>query len=488
MRWPFGKREKKAPLASWPVTIKARFDSAQTTADNRRHWANADALAADAAASPGIRQTLRNRSRYEVANNCYARRIVLAMANYVIGTGPRLQMLLEDEQDTDINGRIEREFAAWAKAIGLAGKLRTMRMAKAQDGETFGMLMTNSNLPASVKLDMRLLEADQVATPGFSATGPNAADGIVFDKFGNPQTYHVLKSHPGSSLGTGLNKDDVPAASMVHWFRADRPGQSRGLTELLPALPLFAYLRRWTLATVAAAETAANISAVMGTNAPAGGEAAAVEPMAEMELANNTAIFAPQGWTATQMKPEQPGTTYPAGKREVISEIASCLLIPYSIAAGDSSNLNYASGRLDHQAYMKSIGIEQAEVESVILDRLLEEWLREAVPVLGLGAIGNLTIAPHQWFWDGQEHVDPTKEAQADDTRLRNGTLGFPAYFAGQGQDWEVEQDSAARSLGMTIEEYRKRLVDSLFRVGGAPASAKQPQSDEEPVPQEQDQ
>ena len=49
--------------------VRAGFDSAETTDNNRRHWARADALSADAAASPEVRRTLRNRARYEVANN-----------------------------------------------------------------------------------------------------------------------------------------------------------------------------------------------------------------------------------------------------------------------------------------------------------------------------------------------------------------------------------------------------------------------------------
>ena len=50
----------------------------------------------------------------------------------------------------------------------------------------------------------------------------------------------------------------------------------RGLPDILPALPLFAQLRRYTLAVIAAAESAANIAVLMKTNAPAGGEAAEV--------------------------------------------------------------------------------------------------------------------------------------------------------------------------------------------------------------------
>jgi len=51
------------------VTIRGRYDAAVTNTENARHWASADGLSADAAASPSVRRTLRNRARYEVANN-----------------------------------------------------------------------------------------------------------------------------------------------------------------------------------------------------------------------------------------------------------------------------------------------------------------------------------------------------------------------------------------------------------------------------------
>ena len=76
-----------------------------------------------------FRSILRNRSRYEVANNSYARGIVLTLAHDVIGTGPRLQLLTAD---AEANRRIEQAFMLGAKAVGLPEKLRTMRMARAR--------------------------------------------------------------------------------------------------------------------------------------------------------------------------------------------------------------------------------------------------------------------------------------------------------------------------------------------------------------------
>ena len=159
--WPFGnKTTRKA--RSFTRVIRAKYDAAATNADNVRHWANADGLSADAAASPDVRQTLRNRSRYEVANNSYARGIVLTLANDCVGTGPRLQLLTEDAEANDL---IETAFAAWAAEIRLPAKLRLMRMAKAVDGEVFGMLTANPKLRSPIKLDLQLIEADRVANP-----------------------------------------------------------------------------------------------------------------------------------------------------------------------------------------------------------------------------------------------------------------------------------------------------------------------------------
>ncbi|MCZ2098824.1 MAG: phage portal protein [Anaerolineae bacterium] len=458
---------RKAAGASAPrgrlVVVRGKYDAAQTTYENRRHWANADHLSADAAASADVRRTLRSRARYEVANNSYAKGIVLTLANYVVGTGPRLQMLTEDP---DANRLIEREFSRWAKAIGLAHKLRTMRIAQCESGECFGLLTSNPDVERAstqakspVQLDLRLVEADQVSTPfGVLAPEVKAVDGIVFDGFGNPVAYYVLRGHPGDprACRAGINDYNLmPAESVVHLFRAERPGQSRGIPEITPALPLFAMLRRYTLAVLGAAEQAALPSGVIYTDAPADAEAAGVEPMDTVELDRGTWMTMPFGWKIGQVKAEQPTTVYGDFKHEVINEIARCLNMPFNIAAGNSSGYNYASGRLDHQAFFKAIRIDQNFLGDMVLDRVLHAWLNEAVLVEGylpqwLRELG--VDLPHQWFWDGLEHVDPQKEATAQSTRLTSHTTTLAAEYAKAGLDWESELRQRAREMALMRE------------------------------------
>ena len=328
--WPSRKKgggERRSlggRLVSW---MRARFDAAQTTKDNAKHWGAAEFLSADAEADSNVRKILRTRARYEVQNNSYARGIVKTLAEDTIGTGPRLQMLLEDE---GANRRIEHDFGVWAKKIHLPSKLRTIRMARCQDGEAFILLARNPALKSNVTLDMQLIEADRV-TDDELTSDPNCVDGITFDPFGNPVSYKVLKRHPGGTDSFNTESATVKAENMIHVFRQDRPEQHRGIPEITAALPLFAHLRRFTLAVVSAAEAAADFAGILYTDAPANGEADSVEAMDTIQLERNMLLTMPGGWKMSQVDPKQPVTTYGEFKHEVLNEIARCLSMPYNI-------------------------------------------------------------------------------------------------------------------------------------------------------------
>jgi capsid protein len=449
--WPFRSKGRKT-RRSLPAVIRARFDAAQTTAENARHWAMADALSADAAGSADVRKRLRERSRYEVANNSYAKGIALTLANDCVGTGPRLQMLLTDAEG---NRKVETAFALWCQAVGLAEKLRTMRLAKVTDGEAFALLTGNPLLDSPVQIDLHLVEADRVESPwGYqgSLPTPSSIDGVVLDAYSNPQAYCVYRQHPGDISLWQTGFDWIDAKAIIHWFRADRPGQHRGIPEITPALPLFAQLRRYTLAVIAAAETAADFAAVLFTDAPANGEAQALEPMDVVDLEKRMATVLPDGWKLGQIEAQQPTTTYAEFKREILNEIARCLNLPYNIAACNSSSYNYASGRMDHQTYHKSIRVEQAHLGQVVLDRIFAAWIEEAQWLDEFAFLRDLPDLPHQWFFDGNEHVDPAKEANAQSTRLASHTTTLAAEYARQGKDWETELRQRAKETQLMKE------------------------------------
>jgi len=293
----------------------------------------------------------------------------------------------------------------------------------------------------------------------------NDIDGVKLDEHGNPVSYRVLKKHPGGqSFSVSEDANIIPANAMIHCFRSEQ--LHRGIPEITPALPLFAQLRRFTLAVITAAESAANFAGILYTDAPASGEADAVEPMDLIELERNMLLTMPGGWKMSQLQPEQPATTYAEFKHEILNEIARCLNMPYNIAAGNSSGYNYSSGRLDHQTYFKAIRVDQDFIARTVLDRILHVWLTEYLLASNKPVSRNLP--PHQWFWDGMEHVDPYKEANAQKLRLASNTTTLAYEYARQGRDWEEElrqiarEKNLMRELGLSGNEISKPQTSAM--------------------------
>jgi len=450
--------------------LLARYDAAQTTDENSRHWANADLLSANSANDPATRRTLRSRARYEYANNCYCNGMVRTLASHVIGTGPRIQLLTES---ADSNREIEVAFADWSKQVRLAAKLHTVRQARCRDGEAFALLVQNPRLTGRVRLYPRIMEADQCATPAQFLTGYYQVDGLEIDQFGDPAFYHLLRNHPGETSVAGFGEyDRVPAHFVIHLYREERPGQRRGVPEITPALPLYAVLRRYTLATLHKAEIAALMAVFLKTTASGFDPADLGDPFQLMNLERNAMTTLPEGWDISQLKAEAPTDAHDAFTKAILREIARCLDMPFNIAAGDSSSYNYSSGRLDHQTYFRAIEIDRKQFEIDCLDRLFAAWLSEY-----LGESSGIhprdidtSRYPHEWRWDGYEHVDPLKEANANETMLRTGQVCLPDLIAKQGGDWEVLQAKAAAAFGLSIEDYRARLADAVLG-GKAPAA-----------------
>ena len=430
------------------VVVRAKYDAAAKTPANAKHWAGADGYSPVAALPDAVRKTLRERCRYEVANNSYAKGIVLTLANDLVGTGARLQLGIGERE---VSSRVEAAWDAWSNEVRLADKMRLLRTGRAESGEVFAVLARNEALKGPIKLDLRLVESEQVPQ-------------IEYDGFGNPRRYFLLNEHPGNTgqaASTGAaamaalesHGRWIDAASVIHYYRAERPGQVRGIPDIVPALYLFGQLRRYTMAVIECAETAANYAGVLYTDSPANGESDEVDPMDTIEVERNSFITMPAGWKMGQLKAEQPTTTYEMFKNEILNEVARCLNMPFNVAAGNSSKYNYASGRLDHQVYHKSLRIEQQIMADTVLDRVFGAWISEAILVSSL-IPAQLRSAdwPHEWMWDGHEHVDPLKEANAQAKRLENGTTTLATEYAKQGKDWETELRQRARELALMQE------------------------------------
>lgn len=434
-----------------PARVRASYDATATPGDDR-YWINADNLSADAANSKTVRQVLRNRSRYEVANGGYANGMVKALAVDQISTGPRLQMLTGN---TSANNELEKEWIRWSKAVKFARTLRTMVKTRVRDGESFAILTHNSKLRTYSQLQLRLIEAEQVTTPLTRLdTTQNQVDGIDFDDDGNPIRYWILPHHPGGTGGLQNEPTPLSAEVVIHWFTEDRPGQHRGIPDFTPSLRLFANHRRYLRAVIRAAETAAEISAVIKTNLSAGELGDAPEPLDTFELEPGAVTVLPDEYDLAQLRAEQPTTTFTQFNEAIVTEEARPLLMPRNVATGDSSSYNYSSGRLDNQIYDGSNDVDRDDIELIIVERVFEQWLTETLSSMSGIAISDidLTQYDHAWFWKHRGHVDPQKESKAQETKLANNTTTLADEYALQNKDWEKQLRQRAKEKALMNE------------------------------------
>lgn len=474
-----------------------RWDAARTDAQNKHIWKWADGLDADASNSPSVRRELRNRSRHEIANNPTLRGLVKTKVNDLIGTGPRLNLPEMLIGDRDINAEVAAKFGEWAKAVKLTRKLRTCAHARFSDGESFLIFRDNPGLrdpvtgePYPLPIDIVPFEAEQIATPNLSLTD-KAVDGIEFDASGNPKAYHLLKRHPGDTRGFGSLANDaerVPAEYVLHWFYPERPGQSRGVSELASSLSTWPEIRRFVKATLGAAETAADIALVLYNDA-----APTLEDQSDaslwngMEIAPRTAVTVPPGWKPEQMTAQHPTTTFGDFVRRLVSFAARPFLMPFNVAMGDSSNHNYSSGKLDILPYNRANDIEQSDVESEICDPIFYFWLRVAQLVEGYlpqEARARDYRPEPEWFWDEPEDIDSQKEAAATEIRIRSGQSSPWREHVRSGRDPRREDELSAQSYGIDVKTYRAALFAKMFGSGtnGSPTNSP-PQNEPEEAP-----
>lgn len=404
------------------------YDPSIRTSENAWLFSGTNNYAADVDLNHEKRADVRNRARKTVRNAPFARKLVNNYANNVIGMGIRLQMLTDDE---DLNREVEDSFTEWADEVQLAEKLRLMTMAKVQDGETFAILYTNPKLKHRVQLDLQIFECDRVRSLDCRMDDPQNIDGVHIDRFGNPISYDICKTHPGGYV-FDMEMQSFEAKHVVHWFKRDRPEQHRGVSEIMAGLDLFDMLADMNRATLIAAINAAKLSALIKTDLPASGMAADIPDGFRMPLYAGTAAGIPGGWDVCQLKPEQPTSRHAEFVRSVLTEIGCCCMMPVHILMGDSSQHNYASMRGDLQDFQMFIKTVQKSLVDVVVKKFSDIWMD----------LYGLPEQPERdWFFDAREHVDPLKNASAQKMLMELGLTNKAIEYAKMRRNWRNEVD-----------------------------------------------
>jgi len=474
--------------------MRQSVEAAGTDEFNSRLFQNADSLGPNAAFSEGVRQRTRDRARHEHINNGNARGLVRTHAYDLIGTCPRLQQLtIPGDESGEKAEKVERSFAKWQTAIQMGFKARLMERAVGHSGESFAILQENPKLKNKVKLDWRIVEAEQLTTPWNLPTNTNIVDGIEIDAFGNRLRYFFLKYHPGESRGPSMNGIGdflvINADKVLHWFECDRAGQLRGLPKTTSGLKTFAQVRRWDEAALTAAEFAAMIAGILTSNLPVGSDAPqAISNWEMFELLKGMLLTLPQGYDFKQADAKQPTANHDEFKRSQQNDAGRGSGTPLNVTTGNSSGYNYSSGRLDHVPYHREKRIDRFDFRNVVLDPTFIAWEEEARIV---GEIEADLPAIDEWAWewnyDGFEGIDAEKDAKTDDVRLRNGSTNFAEVESEYGRDWRKQLKQLVKEVKAYAAEGLVHPFVAASKPPVAPVKDELPPDDEEDDEEETD-
>ena len=451
------------------------------------HWKYATNLASSALDTYVVQRKIEKLARQEFRNNPHLNGLVRKMAHEVVGKGPTLEIIPNTITKSSMKAanRFEKFWNEHACEIDFTGKLRLGEIEKRVGGEGFNVFRRNPRI-STLPIDFELYEGAQFHTPGYlyehlhNRSEYPVIDGIVLDDWGNPRTYHRLRQHPHSMHAHSLIEiDNVDASVCVHEFRKDRPTQYRGVSECLAPLQIYAHIRRFIESKVGQEELRAKMLGVVQSKWL---ECADIgdEPI-EMMIGDGQFLTLPDGWEAEMFRFDATGQGVTEFMRVALSWATMSFLVPWNVAASDSSDSNFASGRLDHLLWNRVVGDRQFEIEKKKINRYLAFFVEFAMLAnripSGLGAF------THKWHWPEREPIDIKAQSVADKNYASVDLLDMDEFAQRRGSS-AIDMMTRKMRLKFEKEKIKREMEQEYgFELPEAPQPQEEKDTDE---PQEE--
>lgn len=410
-------------------------------------------------------RNLRSRSRQLVRDAAYAKNSKRVITNNVIGTGIKLQALVQNTRgglSARINDAIEEAWREWSigENCHTGGEIhfhdleRMMIGQVFEAGEIFVRIHRRAFGRSSVPLALEIIEPERVvdgyAQPSQVVANGQIRMGIEVDAFRRPVAYWVRDLHPGD-VRLNVERTDraerVPAADMFHLRIIDRWPQTRGEPWLHAVAGKLGDMSGYSEAEIIAARGAANYLGIIETpEDPESLGQKTEDGNIEMGLQPGTFLRVQPGEKATFLTPNRPNSAMDPFMRFMLREIAAGTGVSYESLSRDYSQSNYSSTRLallDDRDVWKTL---QAWFIRSFRSRLHLEWMTSAVLSGAIPEIDKTQYAldmkrynaaimrPRGWSW-----IDPTKEVAAYKEAVKAGftTVGAVIAQTSGGEDLE---------------------------------------------------
>lgn len=425
-----------------------------------------------------------------------------------VGNGIKPQSLHPDQTKKEEIQKLWSQFANECDAAGITDFYGFQALAfrsMVEGGECFVRKHIRSlGDGLTVPLQLQLMETEQLPfylarpTPE-TPTGNVVRASIEFDPQGRRTAYYFYKDHPGERLffPNTLDLLRIPAAEVMHLFRALRPGQLRGVPWLANALVRLWELDQYDDAELLRKKFAAMMMAFIIRQNPedpffgneqsgapataAGGATQEPEPGVQVaQLEAGTMMDLEPGEDVKFTDPADVGGNYEAFERQTLLRIGAGLGLPYDMLTGDLSQTSYSSIRAGILSFRRLC--EQIQYGVFIFQFCRPVWQTfiEAAVLAGeldardyqANRADYLAVEWHtpKWAW-----VDPEKDVKAEVLAIRAGLKSRSMSINETGMDEEevdrqiAKDNERADQLDLVFDsDPRKTAAPKGGAFGGA--------------------
>jgi lambda family phage portal protein len=438
---------------------------------------------------PAGADALRAWGRQFARDNAYAWGVSDTIVSSVVGTGIKVQSCLETQDGEDVelvNEVRDNVWLSWCKVADINGQYsfeEIQQLAQKEIVEAGEVLihmvavpLLDRGIKRPVPLALELIEADRLATDKDTwqfrgNDGRRVVRGVELDEFDKPVAYWVHPHHPADNYISRSEPVRIPSDRILHLFRRDRVGQTRGVTWYAPAMQWMRDLKTYLDNEMQAGAVAACATAVVTTNGPMGGAFGAPSTASQTDSNGNRysylepgAVFYLQpGENVSMVNPSRPNSGAEPWINLMLRGIAVGTGLSYEIVARDFSQTNYSSNRASQLEDRRRF----RRWQRYMIEHLCEPVWREfctAAAMVGRFGFPELSAClddvdrycpaefqPPRWEW-----VDPTSEQQASESAINAFQSTYAAELGSKGDNWRyifyqrAKENALLRKLGLT--------------------------------------
>jgi len=408
---------------------------------------------------------LRARARALARNNPYAREIIRLLTDSVVHTGivPRCSTT-----DEDLNARVNRAWARWAKRA-VVGGAETVYGMQATAFRTFlvhgeslmrrRLLPWNPNGPVQPPVKLQLLSSsylDDGLTDMRLRDGGYIINGIEFGPDDEPRAYWLHRVHPNDAPGylpVPGQSQRVPADGVVHLFEREEPEQVRGVPWLCAVIGQALRLDDISDAERERLLTQACMSVlVMGGYTPhdthVDEPSGSVLPVAldsrgvpTHELRPAGFHYLPDGVTVEKTTPMATGGYRDFATSE-LRAIMSGAGVPYPLGTGDLAGVSFSSARFVGGYFEHMIRTLQRRL---FIPQFCEhQWSTFIEHAIAAGQLPPGEY-PAEWVLPRLPSIDPVKDVVANERAVLAGFTSRTSVRISRGDDPDEVDRQIAR-------------------------------------------